>query len=207
MDTMIKIKMLTIAAIFVCLQANGQNYKVMQDSFASSYKYEQVYDYAKAIKAIKAIYTENSYETNLRMGWLTYLYGNYTESADYYQKAIKLMPYAIEPKLGYVYPLYALGSWDLLKKQYEDILIIDPQNSTANYWMGYIYYVKLDYNTAYKYVEKVVNLYPFDYDGLLLFANINLKMGKTNEAKLLFNKALMYQPGDKSALEGLNSIK
>jgi len=201
------LKLVAIAAIFMCIQANAQNYKAMQDSFASSYKYEKVYDYAKAIKSIKAIYMENSYEANLRMGWLTYLDGNFTESSAYYQKSIKLMPYAIEPKLGYTYPLYSLGSWDVLKKQYDDIVAIDPQNTTANYKLGYIYYFKQDYATAYKYVEKVINLYPFDYDSVLLFAYINLKLGKTNDAKVLFNKALLNQPGDKNALEGLNSIK
>ncbi len=201
------IKMLAIATIFICIQTKAQNYKSMQDSFASSYKYEAVYDYTKAIKSIKAVYTESSYESNLRMGWLSYLNGNYTESAEYYVKAIKIMPYAIEPKLGYTYPLYSLGNWELLKKQYDDIIVIDPQNSTANYKLGYIYYLKQDYATAYKYVEKVINLYPFDYDSLLLFAYINLKLGKVNEARLLFNKALLNQPGDKTALEGLNSIK
>jgi tetratricopeptide (TPR) repeat protein len=198
---------MAIASIFVCIQVNAQDFKKMQDSFASSYKYEKVYDYAKAISSIKTVYSEDSYECNLRLGWLTYINGSYKESTEYYIKAIKLMPYAIEPKLGYTYPLYSLGSWDLLKKQYEDILLIDPQNSTANYKMGYIYYLKQDYATAYKYVEKVVNLYPFDYDSILLFASINLKLGKMNEAKLLFNKALLYNPGDKTALEGLNSIK
>jgi len=201
------LKILAFATVFICLQANSQNYQVMQDSFASSYKYEKSYDYAKAIKSIKAVYSENSYEANLRMGWLTYLNGNYTESGDYYQKAIKLMPYAIEPKLGYTYPLYSLGNWDLLKKQYEDIIMIDPQNTTANYKLGYIYYLKQDYATSAKYIEKVVNLYPFDYDSILLYAYIDMKLGKTNEAKILFNKALLYKPGDKTALEGLNSIK
>lgn len=196
-----------IFTLFIFCRSNAQNYLTMQDSFASSYKYEKIYDYAKAIKSIKAIYTEDSYESNLRLGWLTYLNGSYTESAEYYEKAIKLMPYAIEPKLGYTYPLYSLGNWDRLKKQYEDIVIIDPQNTTANYKLGYIYYLKQDYTTAFKYIEKVINLYPFDYDSLLLFAYIQLKLGKINEAKLLFNKALLYKPGDKTALEGLNSIK
>jgi len=53
----------------------------------------------------------------------------------------------------------------------------------------------------------VVNLYPFGYDGLLMFAWTNLKAGKLREAKILFNKVLMYSPGDKSALEGLSYIK
>ncbi|MEZ5148220.1 MAG: hypothetical protein R2759_14450 [Bacteroidales bacterium] len=55
-------------------------------------------------------------------------------------------------------------------------------------------------------MKKVVNLYPFDYDGLIMFAWTNLKLGKLREAKVLFNKVLMYKPDDSSALEGLSVI-
>jgi hypothetical protein len=52
-----------------------------------------------------------------------------------------------------------------------------------------------------------VNLYPFDYDGTIMFAWTNLKILKLREAKLLFQKALLIKPGDSSALEGLASIQ
>ena len=35
----------------------------------------------------------------------------------------------------------------------------------------------------------------------------NLKLGKTREAKIYFNKALLYSPDDASAREGLGLIK
>ena len=73
--------------------------------------------------------------------------------------------------------------------------------------MGLIYYGKEDFTTAFKYFEKVVNLYPFDYDSLIMFAWTNFKLGKYREAKVLFNKALMNKPNDSSALEGLSLIK
>jgi len=40
-----------------------------------------------------------------------------------------------------------------------------------------------------------------------MFAWTNLKLGKTREAQVLFNKVLMLSPDDKSALEGLSLIK
>ena len=39
------LKLVAIAAIFMSIQVNAQNYKAMQDSFASSYKYEKNYFY------------------------------------------------------------------------------------------------------------------------------------------------------------------
>jgi hypothetical protein len=35
----------------------------------------------------------------------------------------------------------------------------------------------------------------------------NYYLGNKNEASILFNKTLMYNPNDKSALEGLSLIK
>ena len=64
-----------------------------------------------------------------------------------------------------------------------------------------------DYKQAYIFFEKVVNLYPFDYQSLLMLGWTNYRLGKPREAKILFNKALLYSPGDASAKEGLALVK
>lgn len=192
-------------AISFALSLNAQN-KVIE-AFSNSYTLEGNGDYSGAIKTLKTVFTEDSYEINLRLGWLNYMTGLFTESVAFYQKAIILMPYSIEAKLGLVYPLSALGSWDNILAQYTEILKIDPNNSLVNYRAGSIYYGREQYETAYKYFEKVVNLYPFDFDGVIMFAWTNYKLGKTREAKVLFTKALIINPGNSSALEGLNLAK
>jgi tetratricopeptide (TPR) repeat protein len=198
---------LTAVIILLSSLCFSQDYKKIQDAFSGSYKLETSGSYTKAIDMLKTVYDEKSYEINLRLGWLNYMAGLFTESISYYQKAISLMPYSIEAKLGIVNPAAAAGNWEQVKTEYNEILKIDPQNTTANYRLGVIYYGKQDYNTAYKYFEKVVNLYPFGYDALIMFAWCNYKLGKLREAKVLFNKVLMYSPTDSSALEGLGLIK
>jgi tetratricopeptide (TPR) repeat protein len=199
---------LFFAVVTVSFQANAQsNLKAIEDAFATSYTLQDKANYTGAIDALKAVYDENSYEINLRLGWVNYLGGFFTESAAYYQKAIKLKPYAIEAKLGFAYPAGAMGNWDQVIAQYEEILKIDPQNTLANYRLGSIYYGKKDYAKAEKYLEKVVNLYPFDYDSAILYAWTNLKMGRMREAQVLFHKVLLIRPNDPSAMEGLGSIK
>lgn len=183
------------------------NYTALQDAFSKSQAYESKGNFADAISSMKSVYQEDSYEINLRLGWVCYLNGSFTESAAYYQKAISLKPYAIEPKLGYVYPNSALGKWDVVIAQYNDILAIDPQNSLVNYRMASIYYGRKDYAKAEKFLEKVINLYPFDYDTMILFAWTNFQLGKLREAQVLFNKVLLNKPKDTSALEGLSLIK
>ena len=179
----------------------------LEDVFTQSYYSEKQGNYTLAISAMKKVYDAQSYEINLRLGWLSYSAGMYKESLNYYQIAVDLMPYSIEAKTGLVYPAVALGNMTQVVETYRKILEIDPQNSNANYRMGYIYYDKKDYQSAHNYFEKVVNLYPFSYDGLLMFAWTNFQLGKTREAKVLFNKVLLLSPSDKSALEGLSLIK
>ena len=176
-------------------------------AFSKSLELEAKSEFVQAIASLKEVYDPKSYELNLRLGWLHYEATQYVESLSYYQKALLLKPYSIEAKLGYVYPASALGNWNAVIDQYKKILEIDPQNSTANYRMGYIEYANKQYGNAYKYFEKIVNLYPFGYDGLLMFAWTNFQLGKSREAKVLFQKVLMYSPTDASALEGLGLIK
>ena len=183
-----------------------QNEK-LQSSFKSSYEREDSGDFLKAMETLKVVYDEKSYEINLRLGWVSYENKLYSESIKYYEKAIGLMPYSIEAKLGLVYPASLLGNWDQVVAQYKKILEIDPQNTVANYRMGLIEYNRKNYASAFKFFEKVVNLYPFGYDALIMFAWSNFQMGKTREAKVLFNKVLLLSPSDASALEGLSLIK
>ncbi len=176
-------------------------------AFEESYVLEREGEYSKAIKKLKSVYDENSYEIIVRLGWLNYQAGKFTESMAQYQKAMRLMPYSEEAKLGYILPTSAVGKWDLVITTYKKILANSPNNTKVNYKIGLVYYGRKNYETAFKHIKKVVDLYPFDYDGLILFAWCNLKLGKLREAKILFNKSLMLSPNDKSALEGLSLIK
>jgi tetratricopeptide (TPR) repeat protein len=196
-----------VVLFFFSTHAFSQDLDTMKVAFTNSYTYEKNKEYSKAIAEIIAVYDEKSYETNIRLGWLYYENGSYTTSAQYYAKAIALMPYSIEARLGYVLPEKVLGNWTLVSAAYEAILKIDPQNSYANYNMGLINYNSKDYLTALTYLEKVANMYPFDYDITLLYAWTNYQLGKLPVAKVLFTKVLLISPGDTSATEGLSLIK
>lgn len=193
-----------IVFLFVTRGVNGQDFNTELKAFQESYLFEASGETQKSIAALKKVYRENSYEINLRLGWLSYQSGLFTESLAYYSKAINLKPLSIEAKFGYIYPASAMGNWDQVVNQYQKILKIAPNNSIANHRLGLIYYGREEYDKAYKLFEKVVNLYPFDHDALLMFGWTNLKMHKVREAKILFQKALLNTPGGSSALEGLD---
>lgn len=196
-----------ISVLLLAAQLNGQEHAVVQDAFAASYKQERSGEFSRAVETLREVYSEDSYEINLRLGWLCYNAGQFTESMAYYQRSASLKPIAIEPLLGLVMPASAMGNWEMVRKQYERILTIDPMNTKANYNLGSIHYYREEYDTASKYFEKVVNLYPFDYDALLMFGWTNYRLGKLREAKVLFQKALLNSPDDQSAKEGLSLIQ
>ncbi len=204
METIKKIFLIALLAIFSNASAQTSKYSA---AFHKSYEFEKTSNYSSAIKELTNIYKADDYFLNIRFGWLYYLSKNHTESIKYYEKAITLKPYAIEAKFGCIKPLSAIENWEKVKDQYHKILKIDPQNTVANYWLGVIYYNRKDYVAANKLFEKVVNLYPLDYDSVIMLAWTKLNLAKNNEAKVLFNHALTLRPNDSSALSGLKLIK
>lgn len=184
------------------------DFSTVQKAFSESYELEAKGDFKAAADILKTVYNEGMYENNLRLGWLNYMAGHFNESIAFYKKSMELMPYADEPKFGYIFPLSALGRWDEVISTYERILENSNHNTKAMYNLGTIYYNRKQYDKALDYFKKITDLYPFDYDGLHMYAWCNLQLGKKKEAKHLFEKALLNRPNDISASEGLsNSIK
>lgn len=199
-------KSLVIIISVIALNATAQD-KAVLDAFSQSYDFEAIRKYDAAISSLTKVYNESSYEMNMRMGWLYYSAGKSKEAIAYYQKAIAIMPAATEPLWAIINPLTVLEIWNEVEKNYVAILKLDPKNSTANYNLGMIYYYRKDYVNAKKYLDVSLNLYPFNYNNMLMSAWTNYFLGSKNEAKILFNKVLLYSPNDASALEGLGLIK
>lgn len=199
---------LTVIIYSLVFQINyGQDFIKKKEAFQKSYLEEAKKEYLKAANSLKAVYDEKSYEINLRLGWLNYLEGNHSESKMYYTRAISLMPYSIEAKMGLVYPLAALGNMNEVISQYEKILEIVPNYSIVLYRLGLIYYERRDYDAALKYFDKVVNMWPFDYDAPTMLGWTYFKLNNAREARVLFQKALLHTPDGASAIEGLGLLK
>ena len=188
--------------LFVCMTLTfvicAQSDNAIREALKKSYDAEYQLKYQKAMDDLMGVYEPTSYELNLRLGWLNYKAGKYTESISYYKKAVAKMPLSIEAKLGLVYPLGALEKWDQVVDNYLAIIKIDGYNATANYRLALIYYNRGDYGNSWKYLQKYVNLYPFDYDGNSLAGWVKYSVGKKEEAYVFFKKALMVNPYDTS---------
>jgi len=201
-----KIILIVLVVSAISFNMNAQNTSLI-NAFNNSYALEKKGDFSNARKELQTVYNEKSYEINLRMGWLLYNEGEMINSVKFYEKAIALMPYAIEAKLGLVYPLSSLGNWEAVLETYLKILKTDPNNTLINYRTGLIYYNRKEYAKANTYLQKNINLYPFNYDNLILSAWSYLNLGQQTEAKVLFEKCLLFNAEDESAKAGLKLIK
>ena len=202
-----KYVMILAITLITTISSWSQYPETVLKTFEQNYALEKSGDFKKAIQQLTAIYQADSYEMNLRLGWLHYNAGMFNESRQYYGKALDLLPYSEEARFGIILPLAAQGSWDEVIRYYNQILANNPGNTVALYRLGMVYYGRKDWPQAARNFQKVVDLYPFGYDGLLMMAWTNLQLGKAREAKVLFNKVLLYSPGDKSAVEGLGLLK
>jgi len=187
-------KKLILNFVFLATATLGMSQANVNEAFSKSYSYENDKDYSKAISVITTVYDANSYTMNLRLGWLNYLAGEYVKSQGFYKKAVALESKSVEARLGYIYPTSAMENWDDVIKTYNEILTIDPNNSTVNYRMASIYSYRKNYTKAAGYAEKVVALYPFDYDSNYLLGYIYISLGKIKEAKICLIRALHYNP-------------
>jgi len=176
------------------------------DAFSKSYTFEANKEYAKAIQVLEPLVSETSYSVQLRLGWLNYLRADYLQSKSHYQKAINIKNNSMEAKLGLIYPLQALSSWDEVIKVYHKILTIDPNHSSTHYQLAYIYFVRKKYSQAESHLKSVLKLYPFDYSSNALLGSVYVKLGKIKEAKEYYTLALEYDPRSteiKKIIEGL----
>ena len=207
MEILKKSTVAIIALVVFTFTVHAQTNEEMQKAFKASYLNEYKTNYTGAIAELQKVYKEDSYECNLRLGWLQYLAKQYASSMEYYQKAIDLRKYSVEARFGYIKPATEAKKYDKTYEMYEAILKIDPYNSIANYWVGMAYYTAKKYDVAAKYFELIVNMYPFDYDSNNMLGWTYLSLGKSADAKIVFSKALLNKPGDVSATEGYNKCK
>ena len=195
-----------IIAVLSSSIINSQTDKIV-NAFSKSIEYEKKADYISAIESIKSLNDTLSYESNIRLGYLNYQAGFTKKSLDYYKKAIEIRPSAIEPRYGFSFPAYLLKDFKELIAQDQKILEIDPNNKTINGNLGSIYFYNKEYNKALPYFLKVANLYPFEYENNLNLGWTYFYLGKNAEAENYFNTVLLYSPKDKSAIDGLTSLK
>lgn len=203
---LISLSLVVILFVVFSVLAFEQKIDPKITAFNKSLSHEANKDYEKAIKELLNIYDENknNYLINLRLGWLYYNWGLNNESKMYYENATKISPNSIEAKIGLTLPLSKLEKWDEVKKIYEQILTLDPQNYTANLRLGQYHLLRGNYFDANKYLSVSYKNYPSDYESNLSYGWTQYYIGNKKKAKELFINTLMLSPNDSLATIGYN---
>jgi tetratricopeptide (TPR) repeat protein len=205
--------MKSVSALLFLLICGLNSFSFAQDAdkikaaFNLSIEEEAAKNYDRAIQSMMQVYSENSYEVNMRLGWLTYINAKYDESINYYKKAVKLKPMSTEALWGLASPLSMKQKWVELNDTYLAIIKNDPKNSLANYYVGLFYYSDKNYAKAKSYFDVSLELNPMDSEVCRMSAWTNYFLKNKDVALALFNRVLMLNHTNSSALEGLTLAK
>ncbi len=181
----------------------------IKNAYYKSYKYEVAGDYKDAIRSLMIIYNNypNGYTVNLRLGWLYYLNKNYSNSIFHYKKAIKVVPYSVEAKLGLTLPLLAQGKYSSVEKLCYQILNQDFYNYYGNLKLVYVLRKQKKYDLAEKVINKMLYLYPTDTNFLLELGILKFEKREFNNAKRILNDVLILDPENLKAKHYLKLLK
>ncbi len=193
-----------ITLTFTILFANSS----IKQSYADSFRYENMGNYKEAIKILKPIYQKypKGYTLNLRLGWLFFLANRYQDSLKYYQKASFLIPSSIEPRLGICRVYLKTQYWEKAKLVAYTILQKDSFNYYANLYAVKALIGEKDFKDAKKITQKMLTLYPTDISFLELKALIESKYN-INIAINIYNNILILDPNNVSARLFLKRVK
>jgi len=177
--------------------------------FSTSFNHESNGNYAEALNSVLMILRidHRNYTAMLRAGWLSYLKGDYSNSIDYYRKAVLLEPEAIEPGLGLMLPLMASKKWNAAGDVARKILKFDTKNFLASSRMAYILFSQGRYGEAEKEYRKIISEYPADIEMKLGLGWTYLRMGHKSKAAGVFREVLMVRKNNTSAQNGMELIE
>lgn len=178
---------------------------IFSQTLVDSYTAEGAKNYVKTLEIMEKLSKENGndYFVQLRTGWIALIKGEYSKSSAYYQKAILLAPNAIEPRLGQIRALLALGQYKQVDVACKTVLKLDSKNYIARSTLAYSSYTAGNYKEAEKYYASVAADYPTDTEMLIGLGWSQLKQGNKDKARDTFTNVQKILPSDERISSGL----
>ncbi|MDP6418764.1 MAG: tetratricopeptide repeat protein [Candidatus Krumholzibacteria bacterium] len=178
------------------------------DLYRLSYTQENAGEYLNAMETMDTLRElgEGGYFVEMRLGWLLYLCGRYSESAAYYRRAAERESASVEALLGRTLPLMAQRQWLDVIESCKAVLERDPGNYTALSRMASAQYQLGRYPQSETSYRKLLSLYPSDQDLHSGLGWALLMMGDKEEARKEFEGILRVSPDHLSAAQGLRAL-
>lgn len=145
----------------------------------------------------------STYPSELRLAWLCYTNGNYSNSVIHYQTAIQAAPESLDARLGCLLPMLALQRFAEAESSAKQVLKRYPANYYANLRLAYALRMQGKYEQAELVLNRALALRPTDVSLLLELALVKLARKQNATAKGLFLDVLTLAPDNAVALEQL----
>ena len=180
-------------------------YNLYSSDLIDSYKYENKRDYSNALASMEKVIKDypNDYYYWLRSGWLAYIKGQYTKSNSYYQKASLLEKNSIEPRLGQIKALLALGQYKQSDVIAKTVLKLDSKNYYARSSIAFGNYSSGNFKEAIKFYQSILSDYPSDFEMQIGLGWAYLKDNNKKMSKQVFEKLILHGSIDERASSGL----
>ncbi len=170
-----------------------------------SQRFEEKGDYEQAASAIEhAASTDNEYAV-LRYAYLKYKQGEYNDSIEYYNKAIKLNAKSLDAKLGITLPYIAQGRWRQVKVYTRQVLTKSDWDYTAHERLMMAEDGDKKWHSLGRHSGKLTTIYPTDATTLAYHARAKARLGNTPVASAAYKKVLMREPDHAEANEYLEN--
>jgi len=150
------------SAICQVARAEDLSQENIEKAYYESYAFEKAQYYAGAISAMYPVLTAypKGYTVNFRLGWLSYLNGNYSDALRYYKTALTVYPASVEVMQCISLVHKARASWVEVEAENAMIIKIDYFNQTANYWYAVALKAQKKYDLAEKVCRKMLTVFP-----------------------------------------------
>ncbi len=176
----------------VRVEAGNLDADTISRSFQEASRYEKVQNYHDAIRTLLPVVqaAPELYAGHLRLGWLYYLQGKYSNSVAHYKMATQTSDGAIEPVIGVLLPLLGQGKYAAAEQHAYRILSIDYYNYYANLRLSVALRRQGKLDLAMKIVLRMLKLYPADVAFLAQKGLILQDKGALGAADEAFSKVL-----------------
>jgi tetratricopeptide (TPR) repeat protein len=197
------------ALVFAVVGSSAElPHEQIAQAYYASYEHEKSQNYTEAIKAMDPVYQAypKGYTVNYRLGWLTYLNGNFANALVYYKTALSIYPASVEVMNCISLVHKARMEWTKVETQNYSIIKIDYFNQTANYWYAYALRQQKKFDQAENVCRKMLTVFPTSVLFLNELGEVLVCKKEMAKATEIFSSVTILDPGNETAKKYMNSL-
>jgi len=204
----LEVAALTVVTLLWPVVAQAAEGTDLGTRFASSFAHEAKGEVDEALNDMLQILRlePKHYVATLRAGWLYYVGGRHADSISMYEAAERLVPKALEPKLGLMLPLMASERWSKAEVVGQELLKLAPRDYTVRSRLAWIAFSQGRYKEAEAFYQAVLTDFPSDVEMMLGLGWTWLRQGRKAEARTMFEAVLSIRNDNVQAKTGLQSL-